>query len=175
MRNDSITKTLVVIILLCGVCSILVSTAAVQLRSVQEGNAALELNQGILKVVGLYKDGSDINQLMQMVDTRIVDLSTGNFNDGITADGFDMIDSANDISRSRALSAAEDIASIGRLPQYAKVHLIRQQQQLKYIILPIYGYGLWSTLYGFIALESDGKYDLWAKILSAQGNPRARR
>ena len=37
------------------------------------------------------------------------------------------------------------------------MYLVRDQQGgLDKIILPIRGYGLWSTLYGFMALESDG-------------------
>src|SRR5690606_17188592 len=38
----------------------------------------------------------------------------------------------------------------------AEVYLVNDAQgQLERIILPVHGYGLWSTLYGFMALESD--------------------
>ena len=36
------------------------------------------------------------------------------------------------------------------------VYLVLSEGELKKIILPVRGYGLWSTMRGFIALESDG-------------------
>jgi len=41
MAKDTITKTLTVAALLCIVCSVLVSTAAVKLKPLQERNKAL--------------------------------------------------------------------------------------------------------------------------------------
>jgi Na+-transporting NADH:ubiquinone oxidoreductase subunit C len=56
-----------------------------------------------------------------------------------------------------ALSAAQDQAKISRRENYALVYLVEDGQgDIDKIILPIHGYGLWSTLYGFIALEADG-------------------
>jgi Na+-transporting NADH:ubiquinone oxidoreductase subunit C len=58
---------------------------------------------------------------------------------------------------SQVLSSQEDIAKISRREQYALVYLVKSSQDaIEKIILPIRGYGLWSTMRGFIALESDG-------------------
>ena len=54
------------------------------------------------------------------------------------------------------LSTDKDIASIKRQAKIAKVYLVENGGQIDKIILPIHGYGLWSTLYGFMALEGDG-------------------
>jgi Na+-transporting NADH:ubiquinone oxidoreductase subunit C len=35
------------------------------------------------------------------------------------------------------------------------VYLVRDGDELRRIILPVYGQGMWSTIYGFLALESD--------------------
>lgn len=35
------------------------------------------------------------------------------------------------------------------------MYLVEKEGQLDSIILPVHGYGLWSTLYGFLALEGD--------------------
>ena len=56
----------------------------------------------------------------------------------------------------RVLSTDKDIASIKRQAKIAKVYLVENGGQIDKIILPIHGYGLWSTLYGFMALEGDG-------------------
>lgn len=58
---------------------------------------------------------------------------------------------------SEALTTKQDLAKISRREQYAVVYLVQNPQgNIEKLILPIRGYGLWSTLYGFIALESDG-------------------
>ena len=59
---------------------------------------------------------------------------------------------------SDVLSAEEDIATIGRREHYAMVYLKRDAGgDVETVILPVHGYGLWSTLYGFLALEGDGE------------------
>ena len=156
MQNDSITKTIVVVVTLCAVCSLIVSVAAVKLRPLQKANAAEEIARDILEISGLQSQG-DI--ALKLIEPRIVDLKSGNFDTHLSPDRFDMLRAAQDPATSRALSSEEDIASIDRLPKYAKVYLVRNDKDLtrvERIIFPIYGYGLWSILHGFITLESDG-------------------
>jgi Na+-transporting NADH:ubiquinone oxidoreductase subunit C len=49
----------------------------------------------------------------------------------------------------------QDLAGIKRRERYAKVYLVKDGDSLSKIILPVRGYGLWSTLYGFMALKGD--------------------
>ena len=85
-------------------------------------------------------------------EPRIVDMRTGKFTDAIDIASFDERAAAKDPSMSSELQ--EDPASIGRKPNFTTVYLLKNKDgSLDKIILPIYGYGLWSTLYGFIALE----------------------
>ena len=59
---------------------------------------------------------------------------------------------------SEALSGDEDIASIKRQADYAPVYAVKADDgSIRCYILPIHGYGLWSTLYGFIAIEPDAQ------------------
>ena len=52
--------------------------------------------------------------------------------------------------------APENMAGVQRLPRQALVYELRNAAgQLDLVILPISGMGLWSTLYGFIALDAD--------------------
>ena len=55
MSKDSTTNTLIVALVLCLVCSIVVSTAAVALKPQQELNKALDQKINILKVAGLWR------------------------------------------------------------------------------------------------------------------------
>lgn len=57
-NNDSIKKTLFVVIALSLVCSIIVSAAAVGLRDKQKENAALDKQSKILQVAGIEAKGS---------------------------------------------------------------------------------------------------------------------
>ena len=155
-NNDTVIKTFVVAVCLCLACSIVVSTAAVTLKSRQQANKALDIQKNILSVAGLLNSDSDVQTLFeQLIDARIVDLDSGEFVDTIDAQSFDARKAAKDPSSSIALSNSEDIAGIKRRANYMPVYIVRQDGQRKYVILPIHGYGLWSTLYGFIALEAD--------------------
>jgi Na+-transporting NADH:ubiquinone oxidoreductase subunit C len=50
-----------------------------------------------------------------------------------------------------------DFASVGRRAKYAPVFRVKREggNGIEAVILPVHGYGLWSTLYGFLALDLD--------------------
>ena len=51
-----------------------------------------------------------------------------------------------------------DIAGIKRRALVSLAYLVKDESgELQTIVLPIYGKGLWSTLYGYLALESDAR------------------
>lgn len=155
--NDSRIKTIVVALLLCLVCSVLVSTAAVTLRPLQQANAAIDKQRNILEIAGMLREGASIDELFSGIEARVVDLDSGEFVDDLDPDSYDQRKAARDPAESRALTRDEDVASIRRRENRATVYLVRNQDRLETIILPLHGYGLWSTMYGFIALEGDGR------------------
>jgi Na+-transporting NADH:ubiquinone oxidoreductase subunit C len=155
VASDSIQKTFGVAALLCVVCAVVVSSAAVILRPMQDANKILDLKTNILASAGLLKAGIDVETQFQQITTRIVDMETGRFNDEVDPAVYDQRKASKDPAQSIALSGDEDIAKIKRRANFATVYIVEGEQGLEKIILPIKGYGLWSTLYGFIALESD--------------------
>ncbi len=156
--NDGIRKTLIVAFSLCIVCSVIVSAAVVMLKPVQEVNKTLDRKRNILAAAGLLVEGQSIDEQFKHVRTRVVDLTTGKFaDDAVNIDKYDQRKAAKDPEQSEALAPEQDVAKISRREQYALVYIVQDPQgDLEKIILPIRGYGLWSTLHGFIALESDG-------------------
>ena len=155
--NDSIKKTLFVAFALCIVCSVIVSTAAVMLKPAQEVNKSLDRKRNILAAAGMLDDSKTVDELFSQVTTRVVDLRSGRFANDMDPQSVDARKAAKDPGQSDALSSAEDMAKIFRREYYTLVYLVEDEQGgIDKIILPIRGYGLWSTLYGFIALESDG-------------------
>lgn len=160
--NDTIVKTLIVALLLCLVCSIVVSLSAVMLKPEQISNKNLEKQKNILLAAGLLQDASasknDIETLFDKVEVKLIELDNGEYVEESTVDPklYDQRKAAKDPELSRALTTAEDEAGIRRLEKYSFVYLVNKDGKLDKIVLPIRGYGLWSTLYGFLALESDG-------------------
>ena len=154
--NDSIKKTLIVAFSLCIVCSVVVSTAAVMLKPAQEINKTLDRKRNILAAAGMLEEGRSVEDQFSRVTTRMVDLRTGEFTDDVEPGNYDQRKAAKDPAMSTELSSDQDLAKIARREHSAAVYLVEDAQgEIDKIILPIHGYGLWSTLYGFIALESD--------------------
>jgi Na+-transporting NADH:ubiquinone oxidoreductase subunit C len=157
--NDSTQRTLLVAFLLCLVCSVIVSTAAVMLKPLQVANKQKDFKINILRAGGLYDqgiaDGKSISEMFEKVTTKLVDIDSGKYTDEVELASYDQRKAAKEPALSDALSTKDDLAKISRREKFAKVYLVENESGLQKIILPIKGYGLWSTLYGFLSLESD--------------------
>lgn len=151
---DSVPKTLFVAVTLCLFCSMIVAFAAVNLRPIQEANKLRDKQVNILQVAGLYEPGINVTEAFQAFEPRVVDLETGMFTDQFDATSFDDRAAASDPALSQELT--DDPAGIGRKGRYQTVYLLNNPDgTLDKIVLPVHGYGLWSTLWGFIALEAN--------------------
>ena len=158
LPNDRPAKIVGVAVLLCLVCSIMVSAAAIGLRPLQEANRLLEIRRNILQVAGLMRPGADIDELFKQIEPRIVDLRSGSFTDAVDPMDYDQRQAARDPATSTALTPEQDIASIRRQAHYATVYLVKDEQgDVSAVIVPVHGYGLWSTLYGYLAVRPDGR------------------
>ncbi len=155
LPNDNIVKTLGVALVLCLVCSIIVSTAAVLLKPKQVANKLLDKKSNILLVSGISDDTKSVDELFAQIESRIVDLQSGEYTDAVDANTFDQQKASKESAYRIELSKQEDIAGIRGISKFASVYLVNKNEQLDKIIIPIKGYGLWSTLYGFLALEKD--------------------
>jgi Na+-transporting NADH:ubiquinone oxidoreductase subunit C len=158
MSNDSWQKTLLVALVLCLVFSVLVSGAAVVLRPTQEANQRLDVQRNLLSAAGLAEARAPVakvNELMHSVEAHVINLDTGEVDTAIDPESFDAIATARNPKTSKALSGEEDIARIKRRADLAKVYILNKDGQFDGVVLPVYGSGLYSTLYGFIALDAD--------------------
>lgn len=158
--NNSILKTYQVVIGVCLTASFLVSMAAVKLSPRQKENQRLEKVKNILLVADLYEENSNIDAIYQQsIETQWLNLETGTFLNKST-DRFNKL-SLDALAKSEQygenIPSKQDIAHIKRRPKYMPIYFVKNGGQLQKIILPVYGKGLWSTLYGLLALESDAK------------------
>ncbi|MBP0048648.1 Na(+)-translocating NADH-quinone reductase subunit C [Marinobacterium sp. AK62] len=153
-NNDTMGKTLLVTILLCVVCSVVVSAAAVILKPKQVANKELDRKSNILAAAGISDPSKSVDELFKQITTKYVDLNTGKFVD--VPAGYDDAKAAKDPQQNVRLSRQEDQAGIKTIAQIKPVYLVQGDNgSVEKVVLPVHGKGLWSTMYGFLALEGD--------------------
>ena len=160
MSKDSPRKALLVVALTAMVCSTLVSAAVVMLRPVQMNNQLLERSRNIMQLTGLLPagevpDDEEMLALFKSLDTRVIEISRGRFDDEIDPHTFDKRRAVNDPELGLRIPPDLDVASMGRRSRYAPVYLVWNGDELDRLILPVRGSGMWSMLYGYIAVEDD--------------------
>lgn len=159
-QKESTARTLMVALVVCLVCSVFVAGAAVALKPTQVENRQLDKQRSILAIAGLGEaemSGKQVKALFaERIRARVVDLQTGKFSDAYDAKTFDPLKAAKDPKLSDALAGEQDIASIKRRERFTTVYMVESAGgQLETLILPVRGYGLWSTLHGFMAVKGD--------------------
>lgn len=141
-------------LVVCAFCSVLVAGAAVILRQPQEANKLLDRKRNILMAAGLMAEDKGVDELFANIDAKVVELATGEYAKGIDPEAFDQRQAAKDPAQSVAIPPEKDLAGNKRRAKLAPVYLVRGSEEVVKVILPVYGKGLWSTLYGFVALDA---------------------
>lgn len=161
-NKEGLSNTFIVALGVCLVCSIIVSSLAVALKPAQQANKELDQKQNILRAAGMLPsdssvaaDGRSVDELFAEFEVRVVDLDSGEYIDEVDAASFDPIKSAKDPQVSVALSGEEDIATLRRRENMSLVYIKREQGEIDKVVLPVRGYGLWGTLFGYLALDAD--------------------
>ena len=175
MARESVRRTFQVALLLCLVCSFVVSLAAVSLHQRQQKNENDFRTRNVLMAAfpaelvdetsfaGFYRNrgvaGLD-SFFERFVEVWAVDLSTGEIVSSIDPAKYDQVKAARDPERNGALNLMaephRDVAGIRSREDVGLVYLVRGDEPgagFETIVLPIRGYGLWSTLKGFLAID----------------------
>ncbi len=157
MAHESLNRVFAVTVVLGAVCSLLIASAVVGLRDRQKANSVQDMKKNILIAAGLYDANVPIDEAFGAVQSRIVDLQTGDYvpREEIDPDTFDQRSAARDPDMSVSIEREKDVAGIGRREKYSFVYLIEKDEKLDQVILPVYGKGLWGTMYTFLALDAD--------------------
>ena len=161
-QRESVARTLLVAAGIAFGCSLIVSSAVYWLRPIQLAVQSVEQNRAVLVAAGLAPvsevlDDREIVSRFLELDPQLVDLDAGEF---ISADAsitarYDYRLAADDPDSRRGIAPEADIASLGSRPRLMPVYLQRAGDRIERIVLPVYGRGMWSTIHGYIALESD--------------------
>lgn len=178
--KDSISNTFFIAISVCLVCSLLVSTAAVVLKTRQDRNIELDKKRNILRVSGFTDDEISKTGVEQLFAKRfkseLINLDTG---EPATAeqmapvmkllkiDSFDTaVENYDQIQAAKTKNPTvadlfenkkDDIARLGAREKFSHVYLLMDEsgKTIEQYVFPIRGYGLWSTLKGFLAVKPD--------------------
>jgi len=150
-----------VVLVLCLVCSVIVAGSAVGLKPRQQEQKALDKQRNILSVAGLMQPDMKQEEIASVfaerISPRLLDLKSGELLEK-DPDSFNQGLALKDPEQSLLLEVSQDPAGIKHRSNIVEIYLVRdEQQQIQEVILPIYGNGLWSMMYAFVALGTDGR------------------
>ena len=159
MQKDSVSRTILVAAVLCIICSVLVTSSAVVLRDRQEKNKQLDIKKNLLLAAGLLKNSypseEEIFEAYKSVSSTVIDLDTGEAMPDIDPDSFDQKKMAKNPKFNKEIPSKKDSAGIKVRSKYSVVYQVKEKGRVSMLMLPVNGKGLWSTLYGFVALATD--------------------
>ena len=157
--NESIKKTLLVAFGVCFISSLVVSFTAVSLRSMQNENAMNDQRIKILEAANIFDSSISVEEQFANLDIKYIDFENGLILDeylDFDIESYDQLKSTRDASLSTPVPASDDIAVIKNRENVGKFYIVKDDNGLiDKLILPIRGYGLWGTLYGYMAIEND--------------------
>ncbi len=166
MQRDGWGYTFVVAAVLCVVCSVLVSGFAVVLRPLQAANKKLDQQKNVLIAAGMDVDAMSSDDIQAAFDDGtierlLIDLDTGEpigEEAEVDPDTYSQRDAANSSDLSTAIEPSDALGGIKQREKYAFVYKVKNESGVvDQVVLPVYGKGLWSTLYGFLAIDADGE------------------
>ncbi|MBI1932456.1 MAG: Na(+)-translocating NADH-quinone reductase subunit C [Ignavibacteriales bacterium] len=163
MSSDSTKKTISVALGVCLVCSVFVSSATVALDSVQRQNKKLDKIKNILQAGNLTFNINNAEEIFkEKIVPVIVDLENGSVLDkskytaDLNPESFNIKSLSESKNYGKDILPEEDLGNIKKRPKYMlSYEVLNSDKQIEKYIFPIFGKGLWSTMYGFIALNKD--------------------
>jgi Na+-transporting NADH:ubiquinone oxidoreductase subunit C len=144
----------------CVVCALFVAGSAVSLKERQQLNVRLDRQKNVLAVAGLMGEGEKLGaaeiarRFEESIRPQVIDVETGKPDPDIDPASFNQRAAAKDDATSHAVP--ENPSKIMRVANDALVYQVLRDGKVDAVIIPIRGYGLWSVLYGYLALADDG-------------------
>ncbi|MBL7858627.1 MAG: NADH:ubiquinone reductase (Na(+)-transporting) subunit C [Cyclobacteriaceae bacterium] len=120
----------------------LLSLASEGLKERQQANIALEQKKNILSTVVELKDSDNIEEIYaKRVKAFVVD-AEGNIKEGVELKKINLAAEYKKPVEQRLLPVYEFTSET-------------EPGKIESVVLPVYGFGLWNDIWGFVALESD--------------------
>ena len=169
-KKETTLSTFSVIGGLCFVCSILVCVSVVLLKPLQEIAINNDRQISILEAASVKVDGKVSEVYANNIEERLVDLKTGEYvtdknqlasilgSAEAEIGSYDFVANAKVVGKNIDIDASKDKDNPGikTTAAYMPVYLVKNGATYSAIILPFYGQGLWSTMYGYLSVDVDG-------------------
>jgi len=169
-QNEDRVKIFGVAFLVALTSAVLVSVTSVTLKPLQEAHLEAEraarMAEMLDRLPGLRDVMADLGG--DALDTRLVNLDTGEFATDVDPNAFDPAAAALDPETSVAIPSEVDVTRLGRRAKLAPVHLLERDGELLLIVLPVSGKGYQSTLRAMLALNAD-LVTVSALVITEQG------
>lgn len=154
LPNESRTKTVIVAFLVSAVCALLVSNATVILRPIQAANRAAEEQARIKELVqGIPGMATLLEEAGGTLSTVVIDLDNGRAAIDTTPDTLDT--TLADPGNWTTLTPGEDLAGLGNRPNFAQIFLLRENDGILLVLLPVTGQGYGGRIDAILALHGD--------------------
>ena len=149
---------MIIPLIACVACAVIVSVTAVSVRPEQKLNIENEKKLKILAAAGISADKVDstdkVDSEFSKIKTLYVDFESNKL---VEVNGaYDHIKASSNANSSSLVPKDQDIAILKRRENIAPIYVwYSEADQIQKIVLPIRGYGLWGTLYGYLSLDAD--------------------
>lgn len=153
--RDSAISTLGVTLAVCLACSFAVSASTVLLRPIQrENQRALEAER-VREVLARQPALADLIDPASgaRVEQRVVEVGTGTLVEGVDPATFDAKERESDPATSREIPSERDVAGLGRRANHAVVTVVRKDDAIAVVVLPVAGRGYASVIRAAVAVE----------------------
>ena len=106
----------------------------------------------ILAAAGIVTD--EVEKEFSKIETLYVDFASNQLVQ--VENNYDHIKASASVEASSIVPKDQDIAILKRRENIAPIYVwYSDEEQIQKVVLPIRGYGLWGTLYGYISLDAD--------------------
>lgn len=155
--NDDRIKVFGVAMLVALISAVVVSVTSVTLKPLQEAHLEALRAERMERMLDTLPGMRDLMEEagVDTLETRLVDLETGEFIENLDIADFDALVAATDPAQSVAIPPDADVAALHRRANLAPVHLLERRNELLLIVLPVSGTGYASTIRAMLALEPD--------------------
>ena len=143
---------MIIPLIACIACAVIVSVTAVSVRPEQNLNIENEKKLKILAAAGIVTD--EVEKEFSKIETLYVDFASNQLVQ--VENNYDHIKASASVEASSIVPKDQDIAILKRRENIAPIYVwYSDEEQIQKVVLPIRGYGLWGTLYGYISLDAD--------------------
>ena len=143
---------MIIPLIACIACAVIVSVTAVSVRPEQNLNIENEKKIKILAAAGIVTD--EVEKEFSKIETLYVDFASNQLVQ--VESNYDHIKASASVETSSIVPKDQDIAILKRRENIAPIYVwYSDEEQIQKVVLPIRGYGLWGTLYGYISLDAD--------------------